>query len=797
MMLDDFIRDVRLALRAIARAPGFALVAIITIGLGAGATTSLFSVINALLLQPLPVSSPERLFSIQEQRTGSISTGVEGVLLPYERYRGYEEATRDVFDALAAQQMRQVTLRDGGPARPALAVATTGNFFAVLGIAPAAGSFYRDDDEPAVVLGYRYWLRRHGGDPRVIGGTVRVNGAPMTVAGVAARGFGGTTVGVHVDLWIPERSLARAGSPAWLTPFGRLRPGVEPAVAAQVVAAAALRIPLDEEGTEVQGARLAALRPVPAEARGVAIGFLGLLFGTALLVLLIASANLAGMLLARSAARQREMAVRLAIGAGRARLVRQLLTESLVIFVLGGAAGVVIAMWATRLLARLRVPQLEQLVIDAAPDVRVLAFALTSAALTGLLFGLLPALQATRPTLATPLRDGAGGASRRLRGRGVFVAAQFAMCVLLLAVAGLLVRTLQRAATIDAGFRTTGIVVAGVSLAPAWYDEAGAQRFQAELIERVQALPDVAAAALARHVLLGGSSLVYTVRATADSPPVAAGHNIVDANWFDVMAVPLVAGRGITAMDHPGAARVAVVNETLARRLWPDGGALGRQYVRGGETYEVIGVARDGRYVSLGEEPQPFAFVAAAQHPARDMMLHVRVRPGAHEAAVSAALGDVLAALDPDVALERAQPLAAALNTMLLPQRVAAALIGVFGLLGLVLAGIGAYGVLAFHVAQRTREIGIRMAVGATARHVVALVLRRSAWLAAGGVGTGLLLAAALTRFLSGLLHGVSPLDPLTFAGVALLLCAVALFAAWLPARRATRIEVVEALREG
>jgi predicted permease len=795
--LDDLMRDTRFALRALAGAPGFTIVAVLSIGLGVGATTSLFSVINSLLLRPLPVMSPERLYSIQEQRTGSVSTGAEGVLIPYERYRGYEAATREVFTGLAAHSFEGMSLRADGPALPAAGVVTTGNFFAVLGIAPAAGAFYTTDDEPAVVLGHRFWQRRFGGAADVIGRTVHVNGQPLTVIGVAAHGFGGTTHAFHVDLWVPHQAYARTGADRTLTPFGRLRPGVDAAAAAAVVSAVAPRIPVDEAGVEVQGARLEPMRGVPAAARMLAFGFLGMLLATALLVLLIAGANIAGMLMARAVARQREMAVRLAMGAGRGRLVRQLLSESLLLFLLGGAAGVVIAVWATRLLSRVRIAEIDQLVIDAAPDLRVLRFALLIAGGAGLLFGLLPALQASRPALALALKDGAGGVSRRLRGRGIFVGAQLAMSVLLLVVGGLLVRTLQHATKVEPGFAVDGVIVASTTLAAGAYDMAGAQLFFASLLDRVRARPEVEAASLAQLVLLSGNSTRYAVRAAPGEPAVGAGHNVVEAAYFETMRIPLLAGRGITDADHDGAARAAVINETLAARLWPGADPLGRRYLRGSDEYEVVGVARDGLYVSVGEEPEPFAFIAAAQHPARQRVLHVRLRPGAGAAAAIAGLRTELAALDPDVALDDAMPLTAMIDRMLLPQRYAALLIGLFGLLGLVLAGIGVYGVLAFHVAQRTRELGIRMALGAARGDVVRIVLGRTAVLAAAGIGMGLLLAAAVTRFLRGLLYGVSPLDPTTFIGVVLLLGAVALVASWLPARRAVRIAPTEALRAG
>jgi len=792
------IQDTRFAWRSLARTPGFTMAAVLSVGLGVGATTSLYSLANALLFRPLPVPAPEQLVSIQEQRTGVVSTGLMGMRVPYERYRAYEEATAGAFSGLAAENLRYLSLRSEGPAFSVAAVLVSGNYFDVVGIRPAVGRFFRSDDEPAVVLSHRLWQSRFGGRSDVAGRTVHLNGRVMTVAGVAARDFGGLVGFISADLWVPHGAHGGAGWPgAWVTPIGRLRAGVDPAVAASMVNPVALRLPPDE-GAEVHGARVEPVESMPAMMLPVVGGFLGMLVATALLVLLIASANIAGMLLARAVARRREVGVRLALGASRGRLVRQLLTESVVLFLMGGAAGVLVAIWATRLLSRVRLPITEPVLIDASPDVRVLLLGLGIALVTGLVFGLVPALQASRLELVATLKDGdRAGSARDGRGRGVFVGAQLAMSVLLLVTAGLFVRTLQRAIDTDPGFTAEGVVIATTNLDPHGYDEERGRAFYARLIERVQALPGVETAALAQLALLTGDSEGRTGwRPDPDTQPLRASVNAVDGSYFETLRVPLIAGRGIADRDIAGARPVLVVNQTFAERLWPGQNPIGREVLYQDTRYEVVGVSRDGKYALFGEEPTSFVFLSLGQRYASRQVLHIRTREGIEPTDVIQALRQEVAALDRDVAVERAIPLTAAVGSSLFPQRFAATLIGTFGVLGLVLAGLGVYGVLAHSVAQRTRELGIRVALGARSRDVLRLVLGRGALLAAAGTTAGLAVAAVVTRFLQGLLYGVSPLDPATFVGAAVVLGTVALLASYLPARRALCLDPTETLRQ-
>jgi predicted permease len=797
--IESLLHDLRSGVRVLGRSPVFVVITVLTVALGVGATASLFSIVNALLLRPLPVQEPDRLVRVHEQRSRILSSGIEGPRIPFERYRMLEEATRGAFSGMAAQNYRFMSVRAEGPAFPAGAVIASGNYFEVLGVRPALGRFFFDDDEPVVVLGYRLWQQRFGGSADVVGRTVYVNGYALTVAGVAARDFGGTIGFLFADLWVPHGAHGSAGwQDTRVSLFGRLRPDIDMTSATTLASAAAQRIPPDDDpAAEVQGVRLEPMSGTPAGMAGPVRGFLGLMLATAFLVLLIAGANVAGMLLARAVSRRREMAVRLALGIGRVRLMRQLMVEAVLLFLLGGVAGMLIAVWVTRFLSRLQFPVAEPILIDATPDVRVFAFALTIAVVTGVFFGTIPAWHASRSDLAPTLSEGGRGASRRGgRMRDVFVAAQLAMSVLLLIAATLFVRTLQRSLTMDPGFVAEGVVMASLNLSPHDYDTERGRAFFTQLVDRVNALNGVESAALADVAMLTGENETFGAwRSEPGGEPVRAGQNVVDGAYFETMRIRPSAGRGIAHTDVAGAPRVIVVNETFARRFWPDGNAVGRIVLRGEEPHEVVGVVPDGAYVEFGEARTPFTFLSTAQRYSPRQVLHVRARQGASTAELIRAIRDEVAALDADVAVQQAMPLSSAIGFLLFPQRFAAILVGVFGILGLVLAGIGVYGVLAHNVAQRTREFGIRIALGADTRRLLAIVLRRGALLAIAGTTIGLAAAAILTRFMASLLHGVSPLDAPAFIAVPLVLGAVALLASYLPARRTLGLDPVEALR--
>ncbi|HEX5438076.1 MAG TPA: ABC transporter permease [Gemmatimonadaceae bacterium] len=812
---DALMQDLRYAVRTLRKSPGFTLAAVFTLALGIGATTAVFSMVNALLLRPLPVAQPDRLFNINEQRVGALVRWMGQEKIPYGRFLSYREGTRQVFSGLAAQNATSFSLRAGSePATTVSGALVSANYFDVLGVRPMLGRFFSRDDEPAVVLSHRLWQTRFAGDRNVIGQTIYLNSRPYAVAGVAPAGFSGTTALMTLAVWVPVKSAPLSGDMgvsgdmgSWVAPFGRLRPGVTPAYATAVVDAVAKRVPPDEPQSRVRGARLEPMTSVPASEHRGMVRFLGMVLAAAALVLLIASANIAGMLLARAVARRREMAVRLAVGAGRGRLIWQLLTESAVLFLLGGVGGFLLALWLARLLAAW-VPELTGgAVLDVTPDLRVLGFALVLTAATGILFGLAPALRASRAELVPALKDGAGRGSRSARGRSIFVVAQLALSVVLLVATGLFVRTLRSALAVDPGVDPDGVVVASVDLAPNGYDEARGHAFYSSLIEHVSALPGVESAGLARYVLLSGNVETSDIEPAEVGPKgrtrVNAVFDVVSPGYFRALSSPLVAGRVLSAADDERGTPVVVVNQTLARRLWPDENPLGKHVRTLDHDWEVVGVLRDGRYESIDEQPQPFmvfelgqrSFMAPLLGPTYWLSMTLYVRTRIPAAQVIQQIRGQVRALDPNVAVAYAEPLTDVIDRALFPQRVAARLIGIFGFVGLLLAAIGIYGVLAYHVAQRTREFGIRLALGARGGDVVRSVMRRGALLIVMGIAVGLLAAAAVTRLVSGLLYGISPLDPVTFVVAPLVLIVVALVACWIPARRATRVDPVSALR--
>jgi predicted permease len=802
--LADLAQDLRFATRWLVKKPGFTLAAVSTIAVGVGATTLVFSLVNAMLLRPLPLPDPDRLFTVTESRTGAVRQGLEGTAVPYDRYVAYRGATERVFTGLAAQRLTSFSMRVGGEAVAVRGVLISGNYFAVAGLRPAAGRFVAADDERAVVLAHHVWSERFGADPGVAGRIVHLDGSAFTVAGVAPRGFAGTTPGVTPDLWVPVAAAregnALVGMPAWVVPFGRLRPGVDPATASALVDVIAKSVPPGEPQTRVFGARLEPMTGMMrGQVRTAARTALVMLLGTAFLVLLIASINIAGMLLARGVARRREVAIRVALGAGRGRLMRQLLAESGLLALVGGAGGVVLAVLGARLAAATPMPFFSgSIALDLHLDVRVLGFALALTVVTALLFGFVPALKASGPALTPALKDGgSGGATARIRGRSVFVAGQLAMAVFLLVVAGLFVRSLQHTLATGLGYDPEGVVIATTDLGPHGYEEERGRAFYDALVERVRSIPGTESVALARTPLIGGSPYGNDMEAASGGDggrrEWGVSQNHVEPAFFDVVRLPLAAGRGFTDADRSGAAPVTMVNETLARRLWPGQSAVGQRVATFGGEYEVVGVVRDGRYAFRNGFPGPYAFFPFAQQYTGNMTLHVRT--SMEPAELIGHIRREVRALDANVAVEAAQPLSIPVHRMHAPQRAATVLLGLFGAIGLLLAGIGVYGVLAFQVAQRSREFGVRIALGAPARAVVRLVVGRGALLGTVGVGVGLALGLAASSILQRFLYGVATFEPITFAIVSLVLLSTFLLGSLVPVRRALRVDPIQVLR--
>ncbi|MCA1627993.1 MAG: ABC transporter permease [Acidobacteria bacterium] len=804
-------QDVRYAARMLRANLAFTAVAILSLAIGIGANTTIFSLVNAVLLRPLPgVARVEQLVDVH-------ATAQDGSSYHVFSYPDYEylRDRSDLFDGLTAYGQIPVDLNAGDRAERIAGLLVTGNYFDVLGTRAARGRLLTPEDDrtpgahPVAVISHRLWQQRFAGDMNIIGKTATLNGHVFSIIGVAPEGFTGTWVGLTNDVWLPvlmQREVSPRDSlgrqTGWLQLSGRLKEGVgmEAAQAQLSVLAQQLAAQFPEtnrgEGVDVQP-----MSRVPGEVQGAVFGFLGMLTVVVGLVLLIACANVAGMSLARAVARRKEIAIRLALGAPRGRIVRQLLTESMLLFVIGGIAGALVAVWTTDLLLAFTPPDVP-LTLNLNLDARVLAYTLIVSLATGIIFGLAPALQATKADVLPALKeDGASeGLARRSRLRSWFVVGQIAVSLVLLIAAGLFFRSLRNAALIDPGFNPEGVQVVTFDLATRGYDETRGREFYRQLTERVRALPGVEAASLASLVPLGGQNRMNGISVEGHTPPNGAkafyvNSNTIDADYLPTLQIPLRQGRNFNASDVEGAARTALVNETFARRFF-NGDAVGGRFGFGAAPatpVEIVGVVADGKYETLGETARPAIFLPFAQNYSPGMTLQVRT--GGDAGALMNAIRREANVLDKDLPFLNAMPMTERIGFSLIPLRLAASVVGVLGCLGLLLAGIGVHGVIAYSVAQRTRELGIRRALGAQDSDVLRLVVSQGLRLTALGVALGLLGAFALTRFLSNLLYGIGALDPIVFVGVPLLLALVALIACYIPARRAMKVDPMVALR--
>ena len=809
-MLESFVRDARQAARALIRSPIFTLTAVLSLAIGIGATTAIFTLVDTLLFRPPPgVRSADRLVSVGRSQDGA---GFDN--FSYPNFVDYRDRNTTLA-GLAAMQYEPRALSLAGPegGEAVEGSIVSGNFFEVLQTRPALGRFFLAEEDrvpgahPVVVLSHRYWRDRFSGDSGIVGRGIVLNGSPFTVVGVAEEGFRGPMV-LAPDLWAPFMASTLLGSTeslltgrqnVWLMAIGRLNPGVGVSQAQAELSTIASQ--LEQAYPEVnrgQGARVAPATLFPGDFQRIVNAFMAFLLALALLVLLVAGMNVAGMMLARAAARRREIAVRLAIGASRARLLRQLITESMLLFLAAGAAGVVLAYWLVAGLMSL-VPRLPvQLAVDPSIDWRVLSFALAVSLVAGLLTGLAPALQSTRPSLAPELRSDVGGTPRRQRLRSGLLVAQMAFSMLLLVTAGLFARALVQARSIDPGFDTRDVQIASLDLQLVNYDPDEGRRFADALVERTRAIPGVQHAALSVMLPLdGGGFALGGLEVAGHEPPDggrswSADWNVVTPGYFDVMRIPVLRGRVFTDADREGTPDVAIVNETLAERIWPGEDAIGQTFGNDGRTVTVIGIARDAKYRTLGEDPRRFVYVPLAQRYRGRLSLMARTAPGVP---VAVPIRRLVAELEPALPILSEETLAEHSQIALFPQRVALWVAGSLGIVALLLAVLGIYGVTAFGVAQRTREIGIRIALGAQRERVLRLVLRQGVLLAGIGIVAGLALALAVTRLLERMLYGVPGTDFVALGAATLALVGAALVASWIPARRAAGVDPMVALR--
>ena len=812
-MLQSVATDLRYAVRMVRKSPVFTGVAVLVISLGTGAVTTIFSAMNAVVLRPLPgATDGDRLVGVQRRS----KDGSEGMQGSYAYYRHIRDHSR-TLEGVAAWSKASLSIAERGEGHAVDGNIVSGNYFAVLGVRPALGRFFLPDEDrtpmthPVVIVSHGFWSMQLGGDSSVIGRPVTVNGHPYTVIGVTPEGFRGVFTPLKVDAWVPLMMQAqlRPGrdldEAIWLWMFGRLADGVQKETARAeletLTAAHAREAPTVWARQRYMHIEMAAITGLPEDARKAFLGFMGLLLAAAGLVLLIASVNVASMLSARALARRREMALRTALGAGRARLIRQLLTESLLLFVFGAFGGITVAWLATGAFEQMSIPGNAAVALELSPDPRVLAFALVVSMVTGVVFGLAPALQAARRDITSRLReDTAASGNRRSFVGSTLIVGQLAFSLVLLVAAGLFLRALDQGARVDPGFETSGVATAGFNAESWGYDDVKARAFYEALRERMEGIPGVTAVSYTGIVPLSLSSSSDDIQ--FDGVLAAAGENrdrvrvsvnAVDAGFFDVLKLPIVTGRVLGRDDREGSPSVALVNETLVRRHFPDGNALGQTFSYRGGKVTIVGIARDAKYAALNEETPPFVYVPIAQVWRTDQTLLVRTSGDA--ASLSPAIHEAVRALDPALPRPTVRTLDQEASIALLPQRVAAIVTGAMGAVGLLLATVGLYGMIAWSAGRRTREIGVRVALGAQRNDVLGMIVREGMRLTGLGVVIGLLLAAGTTRLLARFLFKVSPFDAITFTGMSLLFIAVALVASYLPARRAATADPMLALR--
>jgi putative ABC transport system permease protein len=819
--MQNLLRDLRYGARALLNSPGGSALAVLTLALGIGVNAAMFSMANRFLWRGPAVREPERLAILfaKNRADGSHSDYSHADL------RDFREGTGAVFQGLAGYYPLPLSLSLGTANERVWGEVVSGNYFDVLGVPAAAGRTLRADEDrapgaaPVVVISHRLWRTRFASRPDAVGRTVKVNGRPFTVVGVAPEGFDGIYFyGFRPDLWAPAMMLETLIPGTGSHPFergqsslrlaGRLRPGVSVAQAQAVVGAIGARLekefPQTNRGYDAVLVPEPEARPEPDGHRDAALSAALFLAGVGL-VLLIACANVAHLMLVRATARQPEMAVRLALGAQRRDLLRQLLAESLLLSLAGGLLGVAFAYAGTEAMARaFTLPTDIPFRFDFGLDGRALLYTLGASLAAALVSGLTPAWQSMRTDVVGTLKKEGPGTrgSGRSRLRQALVVSQVAVSCLLLTTAGLALRTLRATLRVDPGFQARGALLVSVAPGLQGYAPERGRAFYAELLQRARALPGVSAAALARHPPLDFSSNGGTVVVDGQAPrPDAAAESVgwsrVSPGYFEAMGTALVAGRGFTEQDREGAHGVVVVNETLAQRYWPGRSALGQSLrLNGpeGPALEVVGVARNGKYRGLTEPPQPYLYLPLAQDYRPDATLVLR--SGTDPRALLPAVREAVRALDPDMPVYDVKTLEQLVaGRALVAPTMAAGLAGVFAALALLLAAVGLYGVMSYTVARRVREIGIRMALGAPARSVRRLVVGEGARLCAIGAVLGLLGALGLTRLSSSLLFGVRAIDPLTFAAVPVVLLLVAMLAAYLPSRRATAVDPILALR--
>jgi predicted permease len=834
---DDMIQDLRYGLRMLFKQPAFTLVAVLSLALGIGANTAIFSLLDAVLLKSLPVRQPDRLLLFGKAESSGMTNGFPNESCDLFSYPFYQEVQQrnDVFSDVAGLLSMTWNVHGaagvngaGGEMQPLQVQLVSGTYFSTLGVNAALGRTFTADDDvtpgahPVAVVSHAWWQSRMGGDPAALGQTITIDQTAYTIVGVAPAEFFGTTVGQAPDVYVPLAMEAQMPPAHWnlrndklgqsLYLIGRLKDGVS-----REQANAAVNLLFKQSLQEMAGPQPAAERVqdiararielTPAgkgisELRSEFSLSLRILMAVVGFVLLIACANVANLLLARAANRRREFAVRMAMGAGRVRMIRQLLTESVLLAALGGGAGVLLAWWGSRLLVGMASSSAAPLPLDVTPNLRILGFTLLASLISAVIFGTAPALRAARIEPNTELKGGRGAAratSQSPLGKALVIA-QVALSLVLLVGAGLFVRTLINLQNVPTGFNQHNVMLFAIDTAATGLKDEQYPALLRQVEEKVEAVPGVEADAFAFLMLNQGgwTSLISTRDLTVtDIESRLVRQNVVGQDYFAAMGIPLLQGRSFGPQDTEKSQKVAVISETMAQRFFADGSPLGRRFgVNGPESrdkIEVIGVVKDSKYISLTESPAAIAFYPSAQHPQPlgNFVVRFSGAPDAVIPQVRQAIQEVNRSLPIDEVVSLSEHVGRSLTQPKLVARLAA----FFGLLALLLASVGLYGVLSYAVVRRTNEIGIRMALGAQSRDVLWLVLREAMTLVVIGVAIGLVASLAVTQTASSLLFNLKPNDPLTITLATLLLLIVAALSGYLPARRASRVDPMVALR--
>lgn len=822
-MITDLWHDLRYGIRVLLKAPGFTLIAVLTLALGIGANTAIFSVTDKLLIRSLAVAEPPDLVLINSV---SVSPHFVSNAFSYPEFSDYR-AQNQVFSGLLAFSRTQFELGVNDRIERVAGEYVSNNYFDVLGVSAARGRTFSPGEDkgpgmqPVVVVSDSFWRKRFGATQDLIGQTVMLNGITLTVAGIVPPDFNGMMLEDPTEIWVPvlmhpqlaQSKFIENRKDRWLQLLARLKPGVSQAQAESGLDLLAQQIKSANTppGTITKGLPFSE-QHIKFEPGGKGLSILRKRFSSPLkllmaivgLVLLIACANVGGLLLARGVARRKEMAIRLSLGANGWRVARQLLMESLLLATAGGAGGVLLASWLVNLLVSSQ-SQLDmaRTQLGQGLDLRVLAFTAFATLVAIVVFGLIPTWHSSRPDLVHALKEEGGISTQRDRRfgfRSVFVVAQLALAIVVLVSAGLCVKSLRNLLAIDPGYQTESLLVIPLELDEKKYDQARGAATRQQLLERLSALPGVEAISSGLVLPLSGSRFMSSIFVEGRQPlpgeQMAFDASVVGPRYHEVMGIKLVQGRGFTDQDRAGAPGVIIINETMALRLFPGETALGKKLSlkTGAAPLEVIGIARDIKHHDLTEAPIPHFDLPALQ---RDYSSYTNLvmRAQGRAADLIPSVRNELMALDPTLAVNEIKPMSAQIGNAVAAMRLASTLIAVFGLVALLLASIGLYGVMAWAVSRRTHEVGIRMALGAQVGDVLMLILRQGMWLTAIGVVIGVGLAAVATRLMESQLYGVSSTDASTFAAIAVLLIVVAFFACYIPARRATKVDPLVALR--